>query len=74
MSNYGAIPLEKCSQIEQVYTKARPSTWQFERNGVQYGGVEDFEFSQAQKDEITNLGGVWFSSAQEFLAWQKTAN
>jgi hypothetical protein len=34
-----------------------------------YGGVEENEFSQAQKAELISLGGGWFATAEEFNLW-----
>jgi hypothetical protein len=69
MSYYGAIPFQKADELVENYCIANPSTWNFERQSAQYAGVEDYEFSENQKNEIENLGGVWFSNAAEFLRW-----
>jgi hypothetical protein len=69
MSYYGAIPIEKTYLLVQNYSIANPLTWQFEKANKLYGGVEDNIFSEAQKQEIQNLDGVWFASAAEFLEW-----
>lgn len=69
MNQYGYIPLENASLLKEAYTVANPSTWQFQKNEVYYGGVEENEFTEAQKNEIIALGGQWFETAQDFLNW-----
>jgi hypothetical protein len=70
MSQYGYVPIENVSLLQEQYSVANPSTWQFEKNGQQYGGVEEYpQFSQAQKDELIALDGAWFESAEDFQAW-----
>lgn len=72
MSQYGCVPIANVDLLKEVYNIATPATWQFEKNSVTYGGVEDWTFSQAQKDEITTLGGQWFADADAFLDWFNT--
>lgn len=69
MSQYGYIPKQNISSLQQEYNIANPSTWRFVKDTVEYGGVEDNEFTEAQKEEITSLGGGWFESAYDFNQW-----
>jgi hypothetical protein len=73
MSNqYGCVPINCASELKQQYSIATPATWRFEKGAAMYGGVEENIFSQPQKDEITVLGGRWFATAADFIAWFKT--
>lgn len=40
-----------------------------DETGTEYLGVEDYYFSQEQKDELIALGGQWFESADKFNHW-----
>ena len=66
---YAYIPVEKITQLKQPYSIAKATDWQFERMGKKYGGVEDTEFSPAQKAEIISLEGNWFATGEEFGEW-----
>ena len=66
---YGYIPIENASQLKQSYLIANATDWQFEKAGKRYGGVEESEFSQAQKAELVGLGGGWFATREEFGQW-----
>lgn len=63
---YAAIPIEDAHRLKEHYSIANPQTWLIDAH---YAGVEDREFSEAQRAEILNLGGVIFESAQEFHDW-----
>ena len=69
MSQYGYIPQEKAHLLQEIYSIATPDTWTFEKNGIQYGGVEENVFSYGQKQELESLGGQWFESASSFSGW-----
>jgi hypothetical protein len=66
---YGYIPIENVALLQLPYSITGPADWQFERNGLLYGGVEETEFSQAQKAELIALGGGWFATGGEFSLW-----
>ena len=66
MNQYGYVPSENAHLLQQEYTIATPATWQFEKGGFHYGGVEEIQFTEAQKAELLTLGGNWFESAQAF--------
>jgi hypothetical protein len=68
-NQYGYIPSNKVHLLQEEYSIANPTTWQFQKEEITYGGVEENEFSHAQKDEIIALGGQWFATAQDFLTW-----
>ena len=69
MSQYAFIPLNRVSEITETFGIADPSTWKFEKDGVQYGGVEEVIFTTQQKAQIENLGGQWFEDKTSFCAW-----
>lgn len=69
MSQYGYIPIENADLLQETYNIATPATWRFEKNEIVYGGVEDWEFTEAQKTEIITLGGQWYWDAKQFLEW-----
>lgn len=61
------MPIEVIGDLKEVYNIATPLTWTFSIDGIYYGGLEDNEFNNAQKNEIIALGGAWFSDAASFL-------
>jgi len=68
-SEYGYIPAINRQNVQLSYSIASPDTWQFEKDGEQYCGMEENEFSEEQILEITSLGGECFANADEFLQW-----
>ena len=76
-SSYGYVPASRVSQLTQHYTVASPPTWTFQRQMSAdpadiafFGGIEvEGSFSQAQKAEITALGGAYFDTSHSFDAW-----
>lgn len=70
MSQYGYIPIERVSDLKLTYSIANPKTWTFQIANQVYAGLEELAFSDAQKAEITSLGGQWFDGAgfRAFLA------
>ena len=69
MSQYAYVPISAVSKIKESYRIATPLTWTFQKDGNNYGGLEDNEFNNAQKDDIIALGGAWFPNANVFLDW-----
>jgi hypothetical protein len=69
MSQYAYLPKNKVEFSSCKCSIANPSTWAFEKNGLKYGGYEEIEFTQMQKDEFISLGGNWFESALDFRKW-----
>lgn len=66
---YGAIPITETKRLKQKYSIASPATWQFEKDGITYGCVEEKTFSKPQQAEIASLGGRIFASAEAFNDW-----
>lgn len=76
MNQYAFIPIENKDKIKLPYAIAMPKTWTFLRKesendetGKEYAGLEDFEFTEAQKEEILSLGGQWFLNGLSFNEW-----
>lgn len=69
MSQYAYIPASHIDQVTQNYSVIGPRDWQFEKDGQQYGGMEDIIFTPAQVSEIESLGGEWFENASAFQNW-----
>lgn len=68
MSQYAYIPANKIDEVQETYTIS-PTNWQFEKEGVHYGGFEEIIFSPSQAEEIETLGGEIFENAQAFQNW-----
>lgn len=66
---YGVVLFIKAHLLTLHYSIATPATWQFEKDGIMYGGVEEQFFSPEQIAEIESLGGQVFNNANEFLNW-----
>lgn len=70
MSQYGYIPINQIGNSTIHYSIVGPNDgWQFEKQGQVYAGLEEIIFTQAQKEEIENLGGEWFENSSSFVAW-----
>lgn len=66
MSKYAAIPIENAGMLKEHYSIATPATWQIDEH---YAGVEDRDFSEGQRQDITDAGGIVFEDAEEFHNW-----
>lgn len=66
---YAYIPAENKHHVQLHYSIASPDTWSFEKDGEQYCGMEENEFTEEQMLEIVSLGGECFESAADFLQW-----
>lgn len=73
MSQYAYIPASNIGQVSLNYMIG-PSTWTFQKDGIEYGGFEEIIFSSAQKNEIISLGGAWFENAQAIQTWMIGTN
>lgn len=69
---YGYIPIANANKLKESYTIATPATWQFTKGEELYGGVEEIVFTEAQKNELEELGGGWFEGKEGFLEWVET--
>jgi len=74
MSQYAYIPSNRIPEVTLQYGIATPTSWQFEKDSQQYGGMEEVLFSTQQKAEIESLGGQWFESAEAFQKWLNDSN
>ena len=69
MSQYAVIPIGRVSELQETYDLANPETWKVTKGTTEYGGLEDNIFTNAQKTEITALGGQWFADAEAVSKW-----
>ena len=69
MSQYGCIPQSRVVELTINFSIANPSSWQFEKDGVMYGGIEEVVLTTEQRAEIERLDGLWFSDRNEFTSW-----
>lgn len=63
---YAAIPIEDAHRLKEHYSIANPQTWLID---AYYAGVEDRDFSEAQRQDIADAGGIIFEDAEEFHNW-----
>lgn len=73
MSVYAIIPLERESEIKENYLIAAPGSWYPTRNesGLQkqYVGLEEYYFTDSQRNEILECGGEIFETDAEYFTW-----
>lgn len=71
---YAYIPIERINDLKLSYSIADPSTWIIIKDGFQFGGLEEIEFSVEQKNEIIELNGQWFNDKSNFDNWLNQNN
>lgn len=72
MSQYAFIPILKSNELQETYSIATPKTWVIKKGVETFGGLEDYEFTDAQKMEIEALGGQWFEDGEGYINWLNT--
>lgn len=65
---YGYILFDKANRLDTDGLIATPATWQFEKGGYNYGGIEG-NLSSEQQAQIKKLGGDYFDTVGEFNDW-----